>query len=77
MNRIEKRAIGTSTARLDGPGKVTGTAPYAYEHRVAIRRTSSPQPQRLRAAGSGTSTRRQHGRFPVCLLCSLSSTHRG
>ncbi|MEE2057641.1 xanthine dehydrogenase family protein molybdopterin-binding subunit [Rhodococcus artemisiae] len=35
MNRIEDRAIGTSTARLDGSGKVTGTAPYAYEHRVA------------------------------------------
>ncbi len=35
MNHIEDRAIGTSTARLDGPGKVTGTAPYAYEHRVA------------------------------------------
>lgn len=27
-------AIGTSLARLDGPAKVTGTAPYAYEHAV-------------------------------------------
>ncbi|MDV8000680.1 xanthine dehydrogenase family protein molybdopterin-binding subunit [Rhodococcus sp. IEGM 1408] len=25
-------AIGISTPRLDGPAKVTGTAPYAYEH---------------------------------------------
>ncbi|MFD6895556.1 xanthine dehydrogenase family protein molybdopterin-binding subunit [Rhodococcus sp. NPDC060086] len=35
MSRNESRAIGMSTARVDGPRKVTGTAPYAYEHRVA------------------------------------------
>jgi xanthine dehydrogenase YagR molybdenum-binding subunit len=29
----QRRAIGTSLDRLDGPQKVTGTAPYAYEHR--------------------------------------------
>jgi xanthine dehydrogenase YagR molybdenum-binding subunit len=28
-----RRAIGESLSRLDGPQKVTGTAPYAYEHR--------------------------------------------
>lgn len=28
-------AIGTSLARIDGPAKVTGRAPYAYEHSVA------------------------------------------
>lgn len=28
-------AIGTSLGRIDGPEKVTGTAPYAYEHDVA------------------------------------------
>ena len=27
-------AIGTSTPRVDGPQKVAGTAPYAYEHPV-------------------------------------------
>ncbi|CAN5248415.1 xanthine dehydrogenase family protein molybdopterin-binding subunit [soil metagenome] len=27
-------AIGASLDRIDGPRKVTGTAPYAYEHRV-------------------------------------------
>jgi xanthine dehydrogenase YagR molybdenum-binding subunit len=30
--RLPVRAIGTSLQRLDGPAKVTGTAPYAYEH---------------------------------------------
>ena len=29
----QRRAIGASLDRLDGPQKVTGTAPYAYEHR--------------------------------------------
>jgi xanthine dehydrogenase YagR molybdenum-binding subunit len=29
----QRRAIGASLNRLDGPQKVTGTAPYAYEHR--------------------------------------------
>jgi xanthine dehydrogenase YagR molybdenum-binding subunit len=29
----ERRAIGASLARRDGPQKVTGTAPYAYEYR--------------------------------------------
>jgi xanthine dehydrogenase YagR molybdenum-binding subunit len=28
-----RRAIGESLSRRDGPQKVTGTAPYAYEHR--------------------------------------------
>jgi xanthine dehydrogenase YagR molybdenum-binding subunit len=28
------RAIGAPLDRIDGPQKVTGTAPYAYEHRV-------------------------------------------
>jgi xanthine dehydrogenase YagR molybdenum-binding subunit len=30
---IERRAIGESADRRDGPQKVTGTAAYAYEHR--------------------------------------------
>jgi len=30
---IQQRAIGASLDRRDGPQKVTGTAPYAYEHR--------------------------------------------
>jgi xanthine dehydrogenase YagR molybdenum-binding subunit len=29
----QRRAIGASLDRRDGPQKVTGTAPYAYEHR--------------------------------------------
>src|SRR5215469_2280892 len=29
----ERRAIGESLSRRDGPQKVTGTAPYAYEYR--------------------------------------------
>src|SRR5215813_2523916 len=28
-----RRGIGASLDRRDGPQKVTGTAPYAYEHR--------------------------------------------
>ena len=31
---VEPRAIGTPLERLDGRVKVTGTAPYAIEHRV-------------------------------------------
>jgi xanthine dehydrogenase YagR molybdenum-binding subunit len=31
---LQPRAIGASLARLDGHAKVTGTAPYAYEHPV-------------------------------------------
>src|ERR1700740_2570757 len=30
----ERRAIGASLDRRDGPQKVTGTAAYAYEHRL-------------------------------------------
>src|ERR1700739_1639971 len=29
----ERRGIGAAVDRRDGPQKVTGTAPYAYEHR--------------------------------------------
>jgi xanthine dehydrogenase YagR molybdenum-binding subunit len=32
--QVGRRAIGTSLARLDGPAKVTGTAPYAFEQPV-------------------------------------------
>jgi xanthine dehydrogenase YagR molybdenum-binding subunit len=32
--RAPGRAIGTPLDRIDGPQKVTGTAPYAYEHHV-------------------------------------------
>jgi xanthine dehydrogenase YagR molybdenum-binding subunit len=32
---LEPRAIGTARARVDGPAKVMGTAPYAYEHPLA------------------------------------------
>jgi xanthine dehydrogenase YagR molybdenum-binding subunit len=32
--RLQPRVIGTSLARLDGRAKVTGTAPYAFEHAV-------------------------------------------
>ncbi len=32
--QIEHGAIGSALARLDGPAKVTGTAPYAYEQQV-------------------------------------------
>lgn len=34
MTLLEPRAIGASVARHDGPAKVTGTAPYAFEHRT-------------------------------------------
>ncbi|MGV0838529.1 xanthine dehydrogenase family protein molybdopterin-binding subunit [Mycolicibacterium thermoresistibile] len=34
MTTLQPRAIGTELTRLDGPAKVTGTAPYAVEHRV-------------------------------------------
>jgi xanthine dehydrogenase YagR molybdenum-binding subunit len=34
MTLIEPKAIGTSHVRLDGRAKVTGTATYAFEHRV-------------------------------------------
>lgn len=34
MTALEPRTIGTRVTRLDGPAKVTGTAPYAFEHRV-------------------------------------------
>ncbi len=32
--QVERSAIGRALARLDGPAKVTGTAPYAFEHPV-------------------------------------------
>jgi xanthine dehydrogenase YagR molybdenum-binding subunit len=32
--QLETRAVGAPLQRLDGPEKVTGTAPYAYEHRL-------------------------------------------
>jgi xanthine dehydrogenase YagR molybdenum-binding subunit len=32
--QAERRAVGTALARLDGPAKVTGTAPYAFEQPV-------------------------------------------
>src|SRR5689334_8339344 len=35
MTSLQPRAIGTRLTRLDGHAKVTGTAPYAYEHRVS------------------------------------------
>jgi xanthine dehydrogenase YagR molybdenum-binding subunit len=34
MTAVEPRAIGTAVTRLDGPAKVTGAAPYAFEHHV-------------------------------------------
>ena len=34
MTAVEPRVIGTARTRLDGPAKVTGSAPYASEHRV-------------------------------------------
>ncbi|MEE3064376.1 MAG: xanthine dehydrogenase family protein molybdopterin-binding subunit [Actinomycetota bacterium] len=34
MTALQPRAIGARIARVDGPAKVTGTAPYAYEYRV-------------------------------------------
>ncbi|HET8840881.1 MAG TPA: xanthine dehydrogenase family protein molybdopterin-binding subunit, partial [Ktedonobacteraceae bacterium] len=35
MTELITRAIGRALDRIDGPGKVTGTATYAYEHPVA------------------------------------------
>jgi xanthine dehydrogenase YagR molybdenum-binding subunit len=32
LEPLNPRAVGTSPVRLDGPAKVTGTAPYAWEH---------------------------------------------
>jgi xanthine dehydrogenase YagR molybdenum-binding subunit len=34
MTTLQPHAIGTRVTRLDGRAKVTGTAPYAFEHRV-------------------------------------------
>jgi xanthine dehydrogenase YagR molybdenum-binding subunit len=34
MTAVEPRVMGTAVTRLDGPAKVTGTAPYAFEHHV-------------------------------------------
>ncbi len=34
MTTVQPRAIGTTLTRLDGPAKVTGTAPYAFEYQV-------------------------------------------
>ncbi|KUI23593.1 xanthine dehydrogenase family protein molybdopterin-binding subunit [Mycobacterium sp. GA-2829] len=34
MTLLEPQAIGAPLARLDGRAKVTGTAPYAFEHQV-------------------------------------------
>ncbi|MCP2319227.1 xanthine dehydrogenase, molybdenum binding subunit apoprotein (EC 1.17.1.4) [Nocardia amikacinitolerans] len=34
MTLIPATSMGAPLARLDGPAKVTGTAPYAFEHRV-------------------------------------------
>ena len=36
---LEPRAIGMPLERLDGAAKLTGTAPYAFEHPVTIRST--------------------------------------
>ncbi len=33
-DRLQTSAVGTGTVRLDGPDKVRGLAPYAYEHPV-------------------------------------------
>ncbi|WP_156689868.1 xanthine dehydrogenase family protein molybdopterin-binding subunit [Mycobacterium sp. Marseille-P9652] len=35
MTTLRPRAIGARLTRLDGPAKVTGTAPYAFEYSVA------------------------------------------
>jgi xanthine dehydrogenase YagR molybdenum-binding subunit len=35
MMKLITRAIGAPLDRIDGPKKVTGTAPYAYEHQIA------------------------------------------
>ncbi len=34
MTLVEPKVIGTPAERLDAPDKVTGTAPYAFEHAV-------------------------------------------
>ena len=34
MTEVETHAIGASVPRIDGPAKVTGSAPYAFEHRL-------------------------------------------
>ncbi len=34
MTAVQPRAIGTALTRLDGPAKVTGTAPYASEYQL-------------------------------------------
>ena len=34
MTVVQPRVIGTAVTRIDGPAKVTGTAPYAFEHRI-------------------------------------------
>ena len=34
MTAIEPHVIGTAVTRIDGPAKVTGTAPYAIEYPV-------------------------------------------
>ncbi|OBF25555.1 xanthine dehydrogenase family protein molybdopterin-binding subunit [Mycobacterium sp. ACS4331] len=34
MTAVTPRAMGTPLTRLDGPAKVTGTAPYAFEYRL-------------------------------------------
>lgn len=35
MTTVQPRAIGTALTRIDGPAKVTGTAPYACEYQLA------------------------------------------
>ncbi|OEV26582.1 xanthine dehydrogenase [Streptomyces nanshensis] len=35
LKPLDIRSVGTSPQRLDGPGKVTGTARYAWEHPLA------------------------------------------
>ncbi|CAJ1501131.1 xanthine dehydrogenase family protein molybdopterin-binding subunit [[Mycobacterium] burgundiense] len=35
MTTVQPRAIGTALTRIDGPAKVSGTAPYAYEYQLA------------------------------------------
>lgn len=32
ISTIQQRVVGTPLSRIDGPKKVTGTAPYAFEH---------------------------------------------
>lgn len=35
MKLLEAHAMGASLERVDGAAKVAGTAPYAFEHRLA------------------------------------------